>query len=315
MIAVVDGNNLTYRTFYTPAGSLVTSTGEPSGCILGFLNQMKALQEAVSLERIIVCWDSGKAQWRKDLHPEYKANRSYGKTDEEKEKFDDLYKQMHILHENLHLAGVHSIKMEVPFEADDLIYGVVKYLEAKGEEVLVVTTDKDMYQLINNKVSLYSPHKRKIIGSSDFYDEVGVTQESYMGYRALLGDTSDNIPGVPGIGEKTAKGLMDTYGHIDHVLNPTPDVRKVLMKSKRLARIFEPQNLEAIGRNHRIMNFKYVDEHLDAINFTEKLEHLLHEDNELVFEGAGLKKFLMRYQAVSILSDFNPWSSNFRKLY
>lgn len=313
MIAIVDGNNLAYRSFYTPMGSLTTSLGKASGCIMGLLNQLKALQETTDVERIIVMWDSGKAEWRKELHPEYKANRSYGKTEEEKVKFDELYSQMNTLHEMLPMIGIHSIKMDVPFEADDLIYGATKYLSEIDEEVLVVTSDKDMYQLIGDKVSLYTPTKKKVIGISDFYDEVGVRHSAYMGYRALLGDTSDNISGVPGIGEKTAKNLMDKYGHIDNVLNPNPADKKVLMKSKRTARIFEEENLQIIGRNHRIMNFKYVDEHLEKIDFLGLLTSQL--DGELAFNGVEFRKFLTEWQFVSILSDFNVWSGKFRLLY
>lgn len=305
MLLIIDGNNIAYRSFHTPQGNLTTKAGEPTGVMLGVLNSVRNyLEKFPDTTRVIVAWDGGKAQWRKDIHPEYKANRSYGKTDEEKAKFEGLYKQIDELNTFLPILKVQSIKLK-GWEADDLIYALCKLHNGTN---MVVTSDKDMLQLISDSTSIYTPYKDKVIGVSNFYDETGVTQEAYMGYRSLVGDNSDNIPGVPGIGEKTAKNLMDKYGHIDNILNPKPEDKKVLMKSKRTQKIFDPENLQAIGRNHRIMNFSYV-EYNDIMG---DLTKVLTE--EQIYEGAIVKKWLTRWQFVSILSNYISWVVPFKML-
>lgn len=308
MILVVDGNNIAYRSFHTPQGNLCTKAGEPTGVMLGVLHSLKVyLDKFQNIDRVVVCWDFGKAKWRKDIYPEYKATRTYGDDPEEKEKFQGLFRQIDILDGFLRNLGVHSVKIR-GWEADDLIYSVCKIFP--DHHKLVVTTDKDMYQLIGRDVSVYNPAptKDKIISPLNFYEEMGVTMEAYMGYRALVGDSSDNINGIAGIGEKTAKNLMDKYGHIDNILNPTAEVKKALMKSERTKKIFEPENLQILGRNHKIMNFKYVD-------YSEILSILQDKTSgEPQVDSQEVKSFLMRWQFVSILTNYMPFILSYRTI-
>lgn len=308
MHMLIDGNNLAHRVFHTPQGSLTTKDGTPSGVLLGVLNSIKGLLEKFpNTETITVMWDGGRSEWRKKLYPGYKAQRDYGKDDEEKaEAYQGLWDQINELDKVLELISVDSVKI-TGFEADDLIALMTKKREERDEEVLVVTSDKDMLQLVSEKTSVYSPYKDVVIGLSNFEDHTGVKLEAYMGYRALVGDSSDNILGVPGIGEKTAQNLMKKYGHIDNILGATGAVKKELMKSKRNARIFEPENLNRLGVNNRIMNFKYIPE-------DSKVDEMLTLMCEVEPEPVNVKQFkawLMKWQFVSILSNFLAWISPF----
>jgi DNA polymerase-1 len=306
MLLVVDGNNIAYRSFHTPQGSLTTKAGEPSGVMYGMLSSLRYYLETFpEVTRVIVPFDGGKAQWRKDIYPDYKANRSYGKDEEEKAKFDGLFKQIDELVNFLPKINIHAIKVK-GYEADDLIALLCQMYEG---QIMVITSDKDMLQLINERVSIFTPYKEKVIGVSNFYEETGVTREAYMGYRALLGDTSDNIRGVPGIGDKTAKTLMDKYGHIDNILGATGEDKKALMKSARTKKIFEPENLKTLGINNKIMNFKHAQYTKEVY---DQLGQLLVAKGQ--YDKAEVQKWIMRWQFVSILSNYMSWIIPFRGL-
>lgn len=305
MLLIIDGNNIAYRSFHTPQGSLTTKQGEPSGVMFGVLSSLRYYLETFpEVTRVIVPWDGGKAKWRKEIYPEYKANRSYGNDPEEKARFDGLFKQIDELNDFLPKINVQSIKVK-GYEADDLIYALCQLYDG---DIMVVTSDKDMLQLVNERTSVFTPYKEKVIGVSNFYEETGVTREAYMGYRALLGDPSDNIKGVPGIGEKTAKSLLDKYGNIDNILQATGEDKKALMKSARTKRIFEQENLQILGRNNKIMNFKYVEYAEVEIQLKESLT------NKGQYDKAEVQKWIMRWQFVSILSNYMSWIIPFRGL-
>lgn len=322
MQLLIDGNNIAYRSFHTPQGNLTTKEGEPTGVMLGLLNSLKGyLERFPETTNAIVVFDGGKAQWRKDIYPAYKANRSYGEDPEEKAKFDGLFKQIDLLNEILPQMGVHSIKIKGQ-EADDIIAlickAVVKYSDGK-ENVMIVTSDKDMLQLINKNVSVYSPYKDRVISPLNFYEETGITQDAYVGYRAMVGDTSDNIFGVQGIGDKTAKNLMDTYGHIDNILNAKGDDKVKLLKSKRTARIFETDSLKALAINNKIMNFNHIPYDPDVEDVVHAAIGVYMGPEEeapfpLSFNSGAFKKFCMRWQFLSILSNYIPYVSPFMTL-
>lgn len=299
-------NNLAHRIFHTPQAMLSTKQGEPSGVILGVLNSIKGLIEKFpDTNQVIACWDGGKSKWRKEFYPGYKAQRDYGNQDEEKaENYAKLWKQIDILHEVLPMFNVHSIRVQDQ-EADDLIASACKVLEGNK---MIITSDKDMLQLISTEVSVYSPYKDRVISPLSFYEETGVTQPAYLGYRALLGDSSDNIPGVPGIGEKTAKRLMDTYGHIDNVLNAQGDDKKTLMKSERTKKIYSPENINILARNNKIMSFKFTQyEEIDPI-VLEKASETLHVNSK------DIKEFFIKWQFVQALQNYMSWIVAFKSL-
>lgn len=310
MVLCIDGNNIAHRVFHTRSGTLSTKDGTPSGVILGVMNSIRGyIENFPETEQVIVCWDGGRSQWRKDLYPDYKAQRDYGAQDEEKRKaYEGLWMQMEELHKFLPDMGVDSIKIQHQ-EADDIIASIARD-DKSDKHVMIISSDKDMLQLVNDNVSMYSPYRDKITTPLNFFDETGVEMEAYVGYRALVGDSSDNIKGIPGIGEKTAKGLMDKYGHINNVLNAQGADKKALMKSKRTAKIFEPENLEVLGRNNKIMSFNFCE--YDKIQ--PEVSKALEGNEEVRFNGDKFKEFCMEWQFVSVLSEYMSWSMLFSSL-
>lgn len=306
MILLIDGNNIIMRAFHTPSGDLCTKEGIPTGSMRGFLNSLKTyIEKFPETTKVVVAWDKGRSKWRKAFYPDYKGNRNYSATPEDKEKFDALWNQIDLVHELLPSLGVHSVRIQ-DTEADDIIaYICQKY---KDENKVIITSDKDMLQLIDKNTTVYNLYKDKIISEVNFYDEYKVNLNAWMGYRALQGDSSDNINGIPGIGEKTAKGLMDKYGHIDNILNPTPEIKKAIMKSKRTAKIYDPENLQILGRNHRLMHFKYAD-YSDIIPATDEVL-----SQELVVNGKVVKEFFIRWQFVAMLTNFSSFILTFMAL-
>lgn len=309
MLLVIDGNNAAHRVFHTPAGSLTLKDGTPSGVLLGMLNLIRQnLQRFPETTKVIVVWDAkGGSAWRKAIYPGYKGNRDYGNDDEaKKQAYDALWSQMEESGRMLPMVGVHSLKID-GYEADDLMAGIAYY---STDHVMIVTSDKDMLQLVSDNVSVYSPYKDKVISPLDFYDETGVTKEAYIGYRALVGDKSDNIIGIEGIGEKKAKNLMDTYGHIDNILNAQGEDKKKLMKSKVFSRIFTQEGLKTLGVNNKIMNFKHVDfTEATLKRIQEEVDAPSHELNSKEF-----KQWLIKWQFASILADYLTWTSPFMAL-
>lgn len=307
-VLIIDLNNLAHRCFHTPQGTLTTKQGEPSGVILGVLNSIKGmLEQFPDSDRVYVCFDGGKSEWRKALYPAYKAQRDYGKNDEEKAKsYEGLWNQMDVLYEFMPKIGLIPIKIKGQ-EADDDIAALCKFLPEDVYKI-VITSDKDMLQLVSDKVNVYSPYKKKIISPLNFYEETGVTHHAYIGFRALLGDSSDNISGVPGIGEVTAKNLMGKYGHIDNILGATGSAKTTLMKSARTKKIFDPQNLQILGINNKLMSFNYaqydvLEPHIkEAINTTPSVD------------SKAVRQFLVEWQFASVLSNYLSWILPFKCL-
>lgn len=312
MYLVIDGNNLAHRVFHTPAGELTKKDGTPSGVIYGVMNSVKNMLEKLpEVERVIVTWDAkGGSAWRKAIYPAYKGNRDYGKDDEEKRlAYEGLFMQMEESHKNLHLLGINSIKIE-GYEADDLMAVLSKRIpEMTGKHVMIATSDKDMLQLVSNTVSVYSPFRDKVYSPFNFYEEIKVTPEAYVGFRALVGDTSDNIKGIEGIAEGRAMKLMDEYGHIDNILNAQGEQKTKLMKSKVFSRIFTQEGLQTLAVNNKIMNFKFVPE---SEQLEDEVEH--HVKNMPEVNSKAFRAYCTEWQFISILANYLPFISPFNAL-
>lgn len=322
MILLLDGNNLCYRADQTH--QLTTKQGERVGAIYGTINMIHsylkpsgggynnyiydALEEIgveENFTRVVMAFDGGKSKWRKSFYSEYKAQRDRNraqKTPEEKAARDAFLGQMNTLHEELPNFGVKSLKLR-DWEADDLIYTVTKL--SRGERVIVVSTDKDMLQLVSDTVYVWRPSKDKdgkLYTPENFEKLTGVAKESYLDYRLLVGDSSDNIPGITGIGEKTAASLMKEYKSIEGMI----PYRALLMKSKVKQRIFT--NADILDRNDALMNMERIP--MESVEPYVKAELVTTES----FDEKAVKTFLMKKQFVSILKNMLQLSQAFKQL-
>ncbi|HIJ66474.1 MAG TPA: DNA polymerase I, partial [Candidatus Hydrogenedentes bacterium] len=207
---IVDGAAFAYRSFYAIRG-LTDSKGRPTNAVFGFARVMLKLLRENEPTHIAVIFDAPGKTFRSELYPEYKANR--------KETPDELVSQLPLIDEVV--AALNVTTLRVPgVEADDVIGTLAKRAEAKNMEVVIVTGDKDALQLVTDRVAVYDPSKGD---SGIWYDPQGVRKrygvppERVVDLFGLMGDTSDNVPGVRGIGEKTARKLLETYQSLDGV--------------------------------------------------------------------------------------------------
>lgn len=306
---LMDGNNTAYRA--NCVTELYTKTGVRTSAIVGVLNMTHSVIEQLTkdyglpVKEVIYGWDRGHSQRRKDVFPEYKDNRTTEKTEEEKQWMAEFIEQANILYENLPLFGVKCLR-KTGWEGDDLIYGLVDSLKSKypDDRVVIVSTDEDFHQLISERVDLYSPIKQVLYTLENYQEMMGIPQELFLTYKILKGDSSDGISGIAGIGEKTAKSLVNQYGNLEHLLSQ--DCREELMKSKRTQKIFTPEGLQTLNRNNQLINL--VD-YVDLTEVTEDIQEVLEE--EPFVDSKAAKEFLMKYQITSILVKWKSWIESF----
>ena len=300
---IFDGANTSYRA--NCVMELATKQGVRTSAIMGTLNILHSTMETLSemcdapVKETIFVWDKGKSPRRLEVFPEYKGNRKKEFTPEDKQWMEDFFRQTDVLQDSLHLFGVKSYKKD-HWEGDDLVLGFTTQLSRRypDDVSIVVSTDEDFHQLVSDSVYIFSPIK-KILYTPDNYKELmGISPETFLTYKILKGDSSDGIPGIPGIGEKTAKTLVNKYGAMEELL----EHREELCKSKRLAKIFTAEGLSILGRNNKLINLKdYVDLTPVASDISTVLEEEPVVDHKLI------REFLMKYQLVSLLVKLNKW--------
>ena len=204
-LLLVDGTQLFYRSFFGIRG-LSTSAGDPSNAVFGFVRGIHQLIELWTPSHIAVTWDGGVPASRLALLPEYKAQRP--------PMPDTLRQQYEPVAEFLQLAGITMIRLEHE-EADDVLASLVKAGHPDAEEIMIVTADKDLYQLVSDRVVMVAWGKDdKRMGRAEVYAKTGVYPEQIVDWLAMTGDAVDNIPGVEGVGPKTAAKLLEQHGSL-----------------------------------------------------------------------------------------------------
>ena len=205
---IIDGNSYVYRAYYA-IKSLTNSKGFPTNAIFGFTNMLMKIIREKQPEGLVISFDSPEPTERHALFDQYKAHR--------KETPPDLVQQLP--HIRRIIAAFHIKVFEMPgYEADDLIGTIAKRAAADGSNVYIVTADKDMLQLVDDRIRVYDPMKDRILDRDYVVGKFGVGPERVAEYMALTGDAVDNIPGVKGIGEKTAKELLSSFSSLDELL-------------------------------------------------------------------------------------------------
>jgi DNA polymerase I len=243
---LVDGNSLTYRAFFALPSDMATASGQVTNAVFGFTSMLIYVIREQQPDGILVAFDRPEPTFRHEAEPEYKAQREAAP--------DILRQQMGLVRQVLDALGIQQVDA-VGWEADDLIATAADAIVDRGHQVIIVTGDRDSYQLVRD------PHVRVLYnkrGVSDYalYDEAGIQEKTgvtpalYPQYAALRGDPSDNLPGVPGVGEKTAAKLINQYGGLDgifeHADGQTPKLRDNLKEHEARAR----KNLELMHLRH-----------------------------------------------------------------
>ncbi len=237
---LVDGSAYIFRAYHALPPLTRKSDGVPVGAVSGFCNMLwKLVQEArntyvgVVPTHFAVIFDYSSKTFRNDLYPEYKANRDAPP--------EDLRPQFALIREATRAFNLPCIETK-GFEADDIIASYVKEAEAVGGDVTIISSDKDLMQLITPNTIMYDTMKDKRVGIDEVHEKFGVGPEKMIDLQALAGDSADNIPGVPGIGPKTAAQLLDEYGDLETLLERASEIkqnkrRKNLIEFADLARI------------------------------------------------------------------------------
>ena len=235
-VLLLDGNSLTYRAFFALPADMATASGQVTNAVFGFTSMLINLLRDHPSDAVAVAWDRPEPTFRHEADPAYKAQREQAP--------DILRQQLGLVRQVLDALGIAQLELS-GFEADDVIATLADRAVARGDDVLIVTGDRDSYQLVAD------PHVRVLYnrrGVSDYalYDEAGIVERTgvhpsqYVWYAALRGDPSDNLPGVPGVGEKTAAKLVSTYGDLDgiyaHLEAQTPKLRAALGEHEERAR-------------------------------------------------------------------------------
>lgn len=228
-LLLVDGHYYLYRSFYAIRG-LKNSRGEPTNAIYGFIKAIRKMLADVKPDRAAVIWDCGLPARRVELQPAYKQNRT--------SMPDDLCPQEDWLQEKITLLGVASLYVQNT-EADDLIASYARAAHGDGAEVVIATNDKDILQTVSSSIHIYSTLKTDIkegsfalLGPDEVRGKWGVNASQIADVLTLTGDASDNIPGVPGIGDKTAVSLINQHDSIGKILENPSIIENTRLREK-----------------------------------------------------------------------------------
>ncbi len=214
-VYLVDGSSYIYRAYYA-IRHLSNSKGESTNAVYGFTNMLLNLVRDEKPDRLAVVFDAKGPTFRKDLYPEYKANRSAMP--------EDLVPQVPIIKDVVRAFNMPALEL-AGVEADDIIATLARQYAEQGLDVVVVTGDKDLMQIVSDRVCLLDTMKGKTTRREQVIERFGVPPEQVLEILGLAGDSSDNIPGVPGIGEKTATGLIQEFGSIENLLQNIDQVK------------------------------------------------------------------------------------------
>ena len=282
-LLILDSNSLMNRAFFA-LPPLTNSDGINTNAIYGFMNMLFKMKDEINPDSIIATFDLKAPTFRHKEYADYKAGR--------KKMAPELYEQFPIIKDILKLMGIKIFEIE-GFEADDLIGTVSKFAEENGIEVFIVTGDKDALQLASTSTKVVITKKgvteTAIYDEKTFIDEFEVTPSQFIDVKGLMGDKSDNIPGVPGVGEKTAFKLIKDYGSIEEVLRNIDSI-----SGKKLKENLENNIEQAIFSKKLATIIRDVPIEL-------KIEDIDSMDEENIPE---LKKKLMKLEMKSILSKF-----------
>ena len=329
---LVDGSGYIFRAYYALPPLSRKSDGLPTGAVIGFCNMLfKLLEEVRSDEsknqptHFAVIFDSARKNFRNEIYKEYKANRS--------EAPDDLAPQFEYIRKAVKAFNLPSIE-QINYEADDLLATYAKQITKLGAKVTIISSDKDLMQLVSKDVRLFDPMKSKVIGKKEVEEKFGVKPEQVIDVQSLAGDSSDNIPGVPGIGIKTAAELIKKYKNLDNLLNRAEEIkqqkrRETLLQNKKSALLSRElvtlksdvpveQKLESfliknIEKN-KLYNFLREMEFnrllSQAINFYgEPSEKIIQTSKSVKNNKIDIKK----YETILTENHLDKWISNLEK--
>jgi DNA polymerase-1 len=250
-IYLVDGSGYIFRAYHA-LPPMNRADGTPTNAVYGFCNMLMKLMHDTEADHIAVIFDAARKNFRNDIYEAYKANRD--------DPPEDLVPQFALIRQAVEAFNLKPIEME-GFEADDLIATYAKQARARGAEVTIVSSDKDLMQLVRDGVGMLDPMKNRKIGPDEVMEKFGVSPDKVVDVQSLAGDSVDNVPGVPGIGVKTAAQLINEYGDLESLLSRATEIKQ----PKRRENLIEHAEAARISRELvRLRDDVEVDNDLDA---------------------------------------------------
>ena len=287
-LVLIDGHSILNRAFFG-IPDLTNSEGLHTNAVYGFLNIMFKILEEEQPDYLTVAFDVSQPTFRHEMFAEYKGTR--------KPMAEELRQQVPLMKEMLHAMGVTVIE-KGGYEADDLLGTIAKRSEAKGLDVSIVSGDRDLLQLATDHIRIRIPKTKKTgteiedYNTKDVIEKYMVTPEEFIDVKALMGDTSDNIPGVPGIGEKTATALIAQYGSIENCYEHVDEI-KPPRASKNLKEYYE---LAQMSKTLATIEINAdIDYDLKSARL-EQISDLYTEDAYLMCKRLEFKNLLGRFQ-------------------
>ena len=219
-LVLIDGHHLMYRAYWAIPRTLKTSVGEQVNTVFGMASMLLNIISTEEPDSLLLCFDEGEETFRHQENETYKEGRA--------ETPDDFYDQIPRVIELIDAFGIHHVS-DAKYEADDLICTYAKAGEKNGMKVTIVSGDRDLLQLASDKVTIVIPHKgyqqAEYLGPKGVEEKFGVRPDQVASYKGLCGDQSDNLPGVLGIGPKTAAELIQKYESLDGIFKSLEDIR------------------------------------------------------------------------------------------
>jgi DNA polymerase-1 len=215
-LLLIDGSGYIFRAFHA-LPMMTRNDGTPVNAVYGFTSMLMKLVDDMMPDHVAVVFDTSRQTFRSDIYPDYKANRSAPP--------EELIPQFALVREATTALSLPMMEA-AGFEADDLIATYAVMAEAENMETIIVSSDKDLMQLVRGDVTMLDPMKQRRIGVAEVEEKFGVTPDKVVDVQALAGDSSDNVPGVPGIGIKTAAELINIYGDLDSLLERAGEIKQ-----------------------------------------------------------------------------------------
>jgi len=216
-LILIDGYSFLFRAFFA-IRNLTRSDGTPVGALYGFSRMLMKIITEIEYSHIAVVFDAGQKTFRNDIYSEYKANRPPCPP--------ELIPQFSLVREIVAVLNIKSLE-KVGYEADDIIATYARKAEKYGLDVMIVSSDKDLTQLVDDRVNMYDGMKNEFIDSEKVKEKWGVEPKKVLDVLSLTGDTSDNVPGVPGIGPKTAAELINKYDNLENLIEHIDDIKQI----------------------------------------------------------------------------------------
>ncbi|MED5578804.1 MAG: DNA polymerase I [Nitrospinota bacterium] len=312
-IFLIDGSGYMFRAYYAMIRqNLRNSKGAPTGAVLAFTRMLLKVIRDKKPEYAAIAFDRPEPTHRHSIFPEYKANRDAAP--------EDLVLQIPLIHRVVESLNI-PLLVEAGLEADDLLGSLAQEALKNEFEVLLITGDKDFAQLVNEKIHIWDPMKDEEYGPQEIENKWGISPDKFIDIQALMGDSTDNIPGAPGIGEKTAVSLIQEFGSLDSLLDSIADVKKpkqkqileenkdLILLSRELCRIkcdAEQTNIlddyKLKNANLKLAEELFVDE-LEFKNILEQLPGYKVSDSKITEEKVRSIQKNEKYRKITTKTD------------